>query len=34
MEYLRDDAAARGYQVAVEVTEMAAGLHDERPQLK
>src|SRR5260370_29487905 len=30
---LRDDAAARGYQVVSEVTEIASGLNDERPKL-
>ena len=30
---LRDDAAARGYQVVAEVTEIASGLNDERPKL-
>jgi len=30
---LRDYAAARGYQVAAEVTEIASGLNDERPKL-
>jgi len=33
MQRLRDDAAARGYQVVAEVTEIASGLNDERPQL-
>jgi putative resolvase len=31
---LRDYAAARGYQVVAEVTEIASGLNDERPKLK
>ena len=31
---LRDYAAARGYQVTAEVTEIASGLNDERPTLK
>src|SRR5260221_10141427 len=30
---LRDYAAARGYQVVSEVTEIASGLNDERPKL-
>src|SRR5260221_14374342 len=30
---LRDDAAARGYQVVAEVTEIASGLNDARPKL-
>ncbi len=34
MERLRAYAAARGYQVVAEVTEMASGLNDERPKLK
>lgn len=34
MERLRAYAAARGYQVAIEVTEIASGLNDERPKLK
>lgn len=34
MERLRDYAAARGYQVTAEVTEIASGLNDERPKLK
>lgn len=34
MERLREYAAARGYQVAVEVTEIASGLNDARPKLK
>ncbi|HEU5198720.1 MAG TPA: IS607 family transposase [Ktedonobacterales bacterium] len=34
MERLREYAAARGYQVAAEVTEIASGLNDERPKLK
>jgi predicted site-specific integrase-resolvase len=29
----RDYAAARGYQVVAEVTKIASGLNDERPQL-
>jgi predicted site-specific integrase-resolvase len=34
MQRLRDYAAARGYQVVEEVTEIASGLNDERPKLK
>jgi len=34
MQRLRDDAAARGSQVVAEVTEVASGLHDERPKVK
>jgi Resolvase, N terminal domain len=34
MQRLRDDAAARGYQVVSEVTEIASGLNDERPKLR
>jgi putative resolvase len=34
MQRLREYAAARGYQVSVEVTEIASGLNDERPKLK
>jgi predicted site-specific integrase-resolvase len=34
MERLRAYAAARGYQVVTEVTEIASGLNDERPKLK
>jgi predicted site-specific integrase-resolvase len=34
MQRLRAYAAARGYQVAAEVTEIASGLNDERPKLK
>jgi putative resolvase len=34
MERLREYAAARGYQVAAEATEIASGLDDERPKLK
>jgi putative resolvase len=34
MQRLREYAAARGYQVVVEVTEIASGLNDERPKLK
>src|SRR5215813_5414165 len=34
MQRLRDYAAARGYQVVAEVTEIASGLNDERPKLK
>lgn len=34
MERLREYAAARGYQVMAEVTEIASGLNDERPKLK
>jgi putative resolvase len=33
MQRLRDYAAARGYQVMAEVTEIASGLNDERPKL-
>ncbi len=33
LQRLRDDAAARGYQVLAEVTEIASGLNDERPKL-
>jgi putative resolvase len=33
MHRLRDYAAARGYQVVAEVTEIASGLNDERPKL-
>jgi predicted site-specific integrase-resolvase len=33
MRRLRDYAAARGYRVVAEVTEMASGVDDERPQL-
>jgi predicted site-specific integrase-resolvase len=33
MQRLRDYAAARGYQVVAEVSEIAAGLDDERPKL-
>ncbi len=33
MERLREYAAARGYQVVAEVTEIASGLNDERPKL-
>src|SRR5258705_13615251 len=33
LQRLRDDAAARGYQVVSEVTEIASGLTDERPKL-
>lgn len=33
MERLRDYAAARGYPVLTEVTEIASGLNDERPKL-
>jgi predicted site-specific integrase-resolvase len=33
MQHLRDFAAARGYQVMAEVTEIASGLDDERPKL-
>jgi putative resolvase len=33
MQRLRDYAAARGYQVVTEVTEIASGLNDERPNL-
>jgi predicted site-specific integrase-resolvase len=34
MERLRGYAAARGYQVTAEVTEIASGLNDDRPKLK
>jgi putative resolvase len=34
MQRLRDYAAARGYQVVAEVTEIASGLNDERPKLR
>ena len=34
MHRLRDDAAARGYQVVAEVTEIASGLTDARPKRK
>lgn len=34
MQRLRDYAAARGYPVVTEVTEIASGLNDERPKLK
>jgi predicted site-specific integrase-resolvase len=34
MERLKEYAAARGYQVMAEVTEIASGLNDERPKLK
>jgi putative resolvase len=34
MQRLRGYAAARSYQVAAEVTEIASGLNDERPKLK
>ena len=34
MQRLRDYAAARGYAVVAEVTEIASGLNDERPKLK
>src|SRR5262249_51778562 len=34
MERLRAYAAARGYQVVTDVTEIASGLNDERPKLK
>jgi putative resolvase len=33
MQRLRDYAAARGYQIEAEVTEIASGLNDERPKL-
>src|SRR5258708_23303194 len=33
LHWLRDYAAARGYQVVSEVTEIASGLTDERPRL-
>jgi putative resolvase len=34
VQRLRDYAAARGYQVVSEVTEIASSLNDERPKLK
>jgi predicted site-specific integrase-resolvase len=34
MQRLRDYAAARGYQVITEATEIASSLNDERPKLK
>jgi len=34
LERLKDYAAARGYQVAKEVTEIASGLNDQRPKLE
>jgi predicted site-specific integrase-resolvase len=34
MHRLKEYAAARGYQVIAEVTEIASGLNDERPKLK
>jgi predicted site-specific integrase-resolvase len=34
MQRRRDSAAARGYQVVAEATEIASGLDDERPKLK
>jgi predicted site-specific integrase-resolvase len=34
MQRLKEYAAARGYQVVAEVTEIASGLNDERPKLK
>ncbi len=34
MERLRAYAAARGYRVMAEITEIASGLNDERPKLK
>lgn len=34
MRRLREYAAARGYRVVAEVTEMGSGLNDERPKLK
>jgi len=34
MQRLRDCAAARGYLVVAEVSEIASGLRDERPKLK
>jgi putative resolvase len=34
VERLRDYAAARGYQVAKEVAEIASGLNDQRPKLE
>lgn len=34
MQRLREYAAARGYQVVAEVTEIASGLSDDRPKLK
>jgi predicted site-specific integrase-resolvase len=34
MQHLRDYAAARGYVVVAEVSEIASGVNDERPKLK
>jgi putative resolvase len=34
LQRLRDYAAARGYHVVAEVTEIASGVNDERPKLK
>src|SRR5205085_4301010 len=34
MQRLKDYAAAKGYQVSKEVTEMASGLNDQRPKLE
>src|SRR5215471_2383399 len=34
LQRLRDYAAARGYQVVAEVSEIASSLNDERPKLK
>jgi predicted site-specific integrase-resolvase len=34
MQRLKDYAAAKGYQVAKEVTEIASGLNDQRPKLE
>ncbi|HVB23483.1 MAG TPA: IS607 family transposase, partial [Ktedonobacteraceae bacterium] len=34
LERLKDYAAAKGYQVAKEVTEIASGLNDKRPKLE
>jgi len=33
MQRLRDYAAAHGYQVVAEITEIATGLNDKRPTL-
>ena len=33
MQRLRDYAAAKGYQVTAEVTEIASGVNDNRPKL-
>ena len=34
MQRLKDYAAAKGYQVSKEVTEIASGLNDQRPKLE